>query len=110
MERGELYRVSTTPPADPRRFRVYCLVSRGALIRSRYQSLICAPVYTTRSGLETEVSIGEAEGLKHASAIRCDELTSVPRSELRAFVGSLSPGGVVLLDAALRVALDIGRA
>ncbi len=109
MERGELYRVGTTPPADPRRFRIYCVVSRAALIRSTYQTLICAPVYSSRLGLETEVLIGESEGLRHASALRCDELTSVPRSELRAFVGRLSPARLTELDLALATALDLRR-
>ena len=47
MRRGELYRVKR-PQGDPKRSRVFVVVSRQALIASRFSSVICAPIYSRR--------------------------------------------------------------
>ncbi|MBC7908980.1 MAG: type II toxin-antitoxin system PemK/MazF family toxin [Pyrinomonadaceae bacterium] len=107
MRRGELYRVPRPISKDPKRFRIFVVVSRQVLIDSRYSSVICAPVYSNREGLITEVLIGVAEGLKHDSCIRCDELVSLRKSELTNYIGSLSPVKIQELNQALKVALDI---
>jgi mRNA interferase MazF len=83
------------------------VVSRPVLIASRYDTVVCAPVHTTRSGLETQVEVGAAEGLKHESAIHCDALMSLPKAAFTDFVGRLSPEQIQRLDAALRVALAL---
>ena len=77
IHRGELYRIKH-PSGDPKRSRVVVVVSRAAHLASRFSTAICAPVYTQRGGLSSEVEVGPAEGLKHASAILCDVLTSFP--------------------------------
>ena len=77
MRRGELYRVRNPSARDPRRSRVFVVVSRHVLIESRFATVICAPVYTVH-GLSTQVAIGIDEGLKHDSSIHCDELVSLP--------------------------------
>ena len=55
----------------------------------------------------TQVRIGIDEGLKHESWIQCDGLTSLRKSELRHYVGSLSQSKVGELDRALMMALDL---
>jgi hypothetical protein len=66
VRRGELYRVATSR-TDPKRSRVFVVVSRQVLCdTAEYSSVICA-VSSSRHGL-TQVPVGEAEGLKHASA------------------------------------------
>lgn len=107
MLRGELYRTEVTTPADPRRFRAYLIVSRPAFLASRYQSAICVPVYSTRGGLDTEVAVGVESGLAHDSALRCDEVTSVPRTALRTYLGSLTPDKLAEVDRALAIAVGI---
>jgi len=107
MERGEIYRVEKPTRIEPKKFRIYVVVSRRKFIRSNYQTVICAPVYTNRNGLETEVSIGIDEGLKHDSAIRCDDLISVEKSKLTNFIGSLSEQKIKELNQALKIALEI---
>ena len=62
MERGELHR-ATPHPQDPRRIRIFLVVSRPELIQSNYSTVICAPVYSTRSGLASELEVDEREGL-----------------------------------------------
>lgn len=107
MERGNLYRVEKPTRIEPKKFRVYVIVSRRKFIQSSYQTVICAPVYTNRNGLETEVNVGIDEGLKHDSAIRCDALISLPKSMPTNFIGSLSEEKLDELNEALKFALDI---
>jgi mRNA interferase MazF len=68
----------------------------------------CAPIYSAFHGLASQVAVGINEGLKHDSAIHCDELVSLPKSLLSDYVGSLSAAKVQDLDRALRIALEIG--
>jgi len=86
---------------------VFVVVGRQAAIDSRYSSVICAPVYSSIHGLKSQVQIGIAEGLKHESAIHCDELVSLPKSVLTDYVGMLSPEKLAELGRALAVALDL---
>jgi mRNA interferase MazF len=104
VKRGDLYRVRH-PSGDTRRSRVFALVSRQTLIDSRFSTVICAPVYTRRDGLATQVDVGIDEGLKHDSSIHCDALVSLPKTALTDFVAALGPGRVLALDQSLRVAL-----
>ena len=107
MRRGELYRVAHPSAREPRRFRVFVIVSRQVLIDSRFSTVVCAPVYSTHDGLSSQVLVGVDEGLKHDSSVHCDELVSLPKSALTHYVGTLSPAKVCALNDALRVALDI---
>ena len=82
-------------------------MSRQALIESRFSTVVCAPVYTRRDGLATQVDVGVDEGLKHESSIHCDALVSLPKSALTNYVASLPPARVRNLDVALRIALGL---
>lgn len=104
MRRGELYRVFR-PATDPKRFRTYVIVSRQALLESRFSTAICAPIFSIAEGLATQVLVGPDEGLKHPSWIMCDHLVSVPKSALTQYVGSLSTSKILDLDQALAAAL-----
>lgn len=107
MKRGELYRVSHPSARDPKKFRVFVIVSRQVLIDSRFSTVICAPIYTAYDGLVTQVPIGPDEGLKHDSSIHCDELVSLPKAMLTNFICTLPPVKIEALNRALLVALDI---
>lgn len=106
MKRGELYRVRH-PRGDPKKSRVFVVVSRQAVIDSAFATVTCAPVLTARHGLATQVPVGTAEGLKHHSAIYCDELVSLPKSVLTDYVGALATSRVEELNGALAVALEL---
>ena len=106
MRRGELYRVRK-PGGDPKRSRIFVVVSRQVLLDSSFSTVICAPVYSQGHGLTTQVPVGVNEGLKHESTIFCDNLVNLPRSELTDYVGSLSPALLGRLNQALRIALEI---
>lgn len=77
------------------------------MIDSRFWSVTCAPVYSARHGLSSQVEVGIDEGLKHDSAIHCDELVSLPKKSLTDYVGSLSDEKLAQLNRALAVALDL---
>ena len=83
------------------------MVSRQAVIDSRFSTVICAPVYSVHDGLSTQVLVGMEEGLKHDSSIHCDELVSLPKSVLTNYIGTLPPQKMQALNRALRMALDI---
>jgi len=107
MKRGELYRVTQISKTDPKKQRVYVVVSRQELIDSIYSTVICAPVYTSYEGLSTQVPIGIEEGLKHPGAIRCDELVSMLKTRLTDYTGILSEEKLTELAQALSIAIGI---
>ena len=83
------------------------MVSRQALLESRFSTAICAPLYSSHEGLSTQVAVGVNEGLKHESSIHCDELVSLPKTALTNFVAALPPRKLAELKQAIRVALDV---
>jgi len=107
MKRGELYRVANPSSKDPKRSRVFVVVSRQTLIVSRFSTVICAPVFSVHDGLSTQVPVSVAEGLKHDSSIHCDALVSLPKAALTNYVGILPALALKDLDHALRIALEI---
>ena len=107
MRRGELYLVQKPGSQDPRKQRVFAVVSRQTVVDSRFSTVICAPVYSQHDGLSTQVALGIEDGLKKASSIHCDELVSLPKTMLTHYVGSLKPATMRELDRALTVALSL---
>lgn len=107
MKRGELYRVAHPSAKDPKKYRVFVIVSRQIAIDSRFSTVICAPIYSVHDGLSTQILVGAEEGLKHDSSIHCDELISLPKSALTQYIGMLPPTKMDELNQALRIALDL---
>ncbi len=107
MRRGELYRVRRPSSRDPKKFRVFVIVSRQILIDSQFSTVICAPIYTTYNGLSTQVAVGIDEGLKHDSSIHCDGLISLPKYVLTDYVGKLPSEKLHLLERSLKIALQL---
>jgi mRNA interferase MazF len=91
VKRGDLYRVYRGSPNDPKEHRVFLVVSRQLLVDSRFSTVICAPVYSRHDGLPTQVEVGMDEGLKHDSAVYCDELVSIRKTLLIMLVPSRLP-------------------
>lgn len=107
MRRGDLYRVRRPGRSDPKRSRVFAVASRQTLIDSRFSTVICAPVYSRRDGLATQVDLGTEAGLRHESSLNCDTLVSLPKTVLTDYLGSLSQSQLGAFDKALRVALAL---
>ena len=92
---------------DPKNYRVFVVVSRQALIDTTFSSVICAPVYSNYEGAATQIPIGINEGLKHDSAIYCDELMSLSKTQLADYVGKLGVEKLVALKGGLLAALEL---
>ena len=107
MKHGELYRVCKGNKNDPKDYRVYLIVSRQVLIDSQFPTVICAPIRTNYGSLPTQVEIGVNEGLKHNSAIFCDDLISIPKSILTDYISSISEAKMEEVNTALRIALAV---
>ena len=107
MKRCELYRVYKGSRNDPKDYRIFVIVSRQILIDSKFSTVICAPIYTNFDNLSTQVKIGINEGLKHESAIHCDELVSIRKNMLTNYVGKLSDEKTEELNEALKIALEV---
>ena len=107
MIRGELYRVYKGSKNDPKRSRVFCVISRQILIDSNFSTVICAPIYSNYTGISTQVKFGIDEGLKHISCIACDELISLPKNKLTNFIGKLSNKKLMELNKSLCIGIGI---
>lgn len=107
MKRVELYRVFKGSRTDPKRSRVFVVVSRQALLDSKFSMAICAPVYSAYDGVSTQVPVGIAEGLKHESSIHCDELISIPKSALTDYVGCLGQSKTGELNGSLAISVGL---
>ena len=107
MTRGQFYLVQKQGSQDPRKQRIFVIVSRQALADTRFSTLICAPVYSRHDGLSTQVRVGVAEGLKKESSIHCDELVSLPKSVLTHYVGSLNATALKQVNRALAISLGL---
>ena len=83
------------------------VVSRQALIDSRFATVVCAPIYSRGDRLSTQVPVGPDQGLKHDSCIMCDNLVSIQKVRLRDYVGSLTGSLASQLNRTLRSALDL---
>jgi len=107
MKRGDLYRVHFKTRNDPKENRVFLVVSRQLLVQSNFSTVICAPVYSKYDGYPTQIEIGINEGLKHDSAVYCDDLISLRKSLLTDYIGTLSDSKIEELNIALRIALAV---
>jgi mRNA interferase MazF len=108
VKRGDFYRVYRGSKYDPKDYRVYLVVSRQEAVDNNFSTVICAPVFSQYGGLPTQVEVGVNEGLKHDSAVYCDELRSILKSTLTDFIGSLPHDKMEAVNAALRIALAVG--
>jgi len=107
LRRGELYRVFKPHSRETKLHRIFVIVSRQVLIASKFSTVICAPIYSAYHGLSTQVPLGIEDGMKQECCVHCDELISLPKSNLTQFISSLRPIKLRLLDRALASALEI---
>jgi mRNA interferase MazF len=110
MTRGELYQVyklSGDPKQHPKPYRTFVIVSRQALIDSKFSTVVCAPVFSAGEGLSTQVEVGPEEGLKQAGWVFCDDLQCLRKATLTHYVGTLSESKMERLNQALELALGL---
>ncbi len=107
MNRGDIYLVRKQGSNDPRKRRAFVVVSRQTLIDAGFSTVICAPIYSSGSGLSTQVDLGPESGLKRESAVLCDALVSLERARLTDFVGTVPSARMNELDRALAIAVGL---
>jgi mRNA interferase MazF len=104
VARAEIYWADLGPPAGR---RPVCVLTRGAAVHV-LTSVTCAPITRTIRGIRSEVELGPDHGLPERCVISCDNVMTIPISDLDATpVGRLDATTRVQLDHALRYALDI---
>lgn len=70
-------------------------------------SVVGAVVTSTVRGHVAEVQVNADEGLRHLSAVNCDNLVTVDKARLVRRLGALGPVKIQQLDDALRLALGL---
>lgn len=100
VRRGDLWLYESRSP-DRRR---PVLVLTREVIVNRLQTVTVAPVTSTIRGNATEVRVGTFEGLKHESVVNLDHVQTVPRADLRQWIGRLGPGRMFEVCQALNAA------
>ncbi len=100
VNRGEIWLYTFKPP-DKR--RPVLVLTRPDAIRWLH-SVMVAPITSAIRGAPSEVVVGIDEGLKRDSAINLDHVQTVPKRQLRHFVGSLAPEKMSAVCRALIIA------
>ena len=100
LNRGEIWLFEFRPP-DKR--RPVLVITRQEVI-PLLRTVMVAPITSSMRGAPSEVIVGVDEGLKHESAINLDHVQTVPKNELRKYVGRLGRQKMSLVCRALAVA------
>lgn len=82
------------------------VVGRQDAIPVRSSVLAALVTSVARSG-PAEVELDQAVGLDHPSVVNCDEIYTIPKHALVRKRGELRFEEMLLVDAALRTALDL---
>jgi len=90
--------------ALPDKRRPVLVLSRPAAL-ARLRTAIVAPITTTIHGLPSEVQVGPDDGLKADSVVNLDHLYTVPKEDLRQWLGRLDEPRMRSVCAAVEVAL-----
>ena len=88
----------------PDKLRPVVVLSREDAIGVLHTVMV-APISSTIRGLPSEVLVGEAEGLKHPSAVSLDHVQTVEQARLKRHLGALRPESLGRLCRALAVAM-----
>ncbi|MHB8274399.1 MAG: type II toxin-antitoxin system PemK/MazF family toxin [Dermatophilaceae bacterium] len=83
------------------------LILTREIVRPHLSRVTVAPITSTIRGLSTEVPVGPANGLDHASVVSCDNIVTVPVSALGRQLGFLLAEQETALGDAIRAAFDL---
>jgi mRNA interferase MazF len=82
------------------------ILTRSEVLNVR-RSVTIAPITSTIRGLSTEVVLGPANGLDHECVVSCDNIITVPYSQLGDTIGVLFDDQEVALSRAIADAFDL---
>jgi mRNA interferase MazF len=100
VARGEIWSYRFKGP-DKR--RPVLVLSRPEVI-PLLNTVMVAPITSTRRGAPSEVNVGVDEGLKHECAVNLDHVQTVEQNRLIGFIGTLSPAKMQQVCRALAIA------
>jgi mRNA interferase MazF len=83
------------------------LVLTRELMVGRMSTVTVAPITSTVHGLATEVLVGTRNGLQEQSAVKCDQIVSIPIDQLHEQCGWILDGQELELHDAIRAAFDL---
>jgi mRNA interferase MazF len=83
------------------------LVLTRDIMVGRMSTVTVAPVTSTMHGIATEVPVGTENGLGQRSAIKCDQITSIPVGQLHEPCGWLFEAQELALHEAIQAAFDL---
>jgi mRNA interferase MazF len=85
--------------------RPVLLLTREVMV-GRMSTITVAPVTSTIHDIATEVLVGSQNGLDQASAIKCDQILSIPFQQLHDRCGWLFEAQEPVLHEAVQAAFD----
>lgn len=83
------------------------LVLTRELMVGRMSTVTVAPITSTVHGIATEVPVGTRNGLPFASAVKCDQVQSIPIAHLHEACGFLLESQEEALHEAIQAAFDL---
>lgn len=83
------------------------LVLTRDLMVGRMSTVTVAPITGTVHGIATEVPVGVTNGLEHASAVKCDQIATIPFEQLHEQCGWLLEEQELALHEAIQAAFDL---
>lgn len=83
------------------------LVLTRELVRAHLNVVTVAPITTTVRGLSTEVPVDRANGISKRSVVSCDNITTIPATDLGEQIGILLTSQEPALSEAIRAAFDL---
>ncbi len=103
MKQGEIY---WYPFAAPDKRRPVLILTRTSALRF-LSSVTVAPITTTIRGIPTEVALGLQDGLANDCAVNLDNIQTIQKAKLGAFITTLSPEKMQRVRQALHFALGL---
>ena len=85
VKRGEIWNFRFDRPDKQ---RPVLILTRQTMIGTLH-TVTVAPLTSTIRGVPSEVVVGTEIGLKHPSAINLHHIVTVPKSELKRFIGTV---------------------
>jgi mRNA interferase MazF len=83
------------------------LILTRELVRPHLRTVTIAPITTTVRGLSSEVGVDTANGLSGASAVSCDNITTIPTDAVGEQIGVLLDSQEPALSEAIAAAFDL---
>lgn len=86
--------------------RPVLVLTRGLMV-GRLSTVTVAPVTSTVHGIATEVAVGLNNGLTKPSAVKCDQIMSIPITQVHEACGFLLDSQEIALHEAIQAAFDL---